>query len=62
MSRGVWTSRGFEFVISMNPDESQPKVVDALYFSLAAMRVLELAIHCASRLDPSLRDERAAAV
>lgn len=60
VARGEWTARGFEFGLSMNRDESMPRVTDASTLSLFGMRALEVALECHSTLPDGWRDEQAA--
>ena len=62
VARGERTARGFEFGLSMNRDESKPRVVDASFPTLAAMRVLEVALECHAALPAALQDPQAAKV
>lgn len=61
VARGEWTSRGFEFGRSMNRDEDKPTVIDASMLTLAALRMLEVALECHATLPSSHRDDAAAA-
>ena len=60
VARGEWTAKGFEYGLSMNRDESMPRVNDASFLSLAAMRAIEVALECHETLPAGWRDERAA--
>jgi len=51
VSRGEFTSRGFEFKTMMGPDEGISNVSNQSYFNLLAKKVISIAIECSKILN-----------